>query len=230
MKARQQSTTTYPIPFLMVLTSDHLTGATGLSPTVTISKNGGAFASPAGAVTELGNGWYLLAGNATDRSTLGELLLHAEAATADPVDERYEIVSWDPFADVAAIKLKTDTIGALAVSITSPVGADGTVSLEQGDSYDVGGSLVFTIAKSALAYSLTGATVTFRCAEGITLTGAVTDDATNWYLTFAPTAAQTAVLTAGIQSYKLKATLVDGVTVKTIQRGALSVARDIPAV
>jgi hypothetical protein len=83
--------------FFMADSSDHITGKEGLSPDVTLSKNGGAFAAPSGAVTEIGNGWYSLAGNATDRNTLGEFLLHAEASGADPADEKYTIESHDPF-------------------------------------------------------------------------------------------------------------------------------------
>lgn len=98
MKLRKQSSTDYPICFLMVDSTDHVTAETGLSPTVTISKNGGSFASPSGTVSEVGSGWYKLAGNATDRNTLGELLIHATATGADPVDDRYEIVAWDPFS------------------------------------------------------------------------------------------------------------------------------------
>ncbi len=97
MKLRKQASTSYPITFLMVDAADHLAGKTGLTPTVTISKNGGAFAAPAGAVAEVGNGWYALAGHATDRDTLGDLLIHAAAAGADPVDDRYLVVPWDPF-------------------------------------------------------------------------------------------------------------------------------------
>jgi len=96
MKLRQQSSTSYPITFLMVDSADHITGKTGLTPTVTISKNGAGFGSPAGAVTEIGSGWYALAGNATDRGTLGDLLIHATATGADPVDDRYCIVPWNP--------------------------------------------------------------------------------------------------------------------------------------
>ena len=96
-RSRKQSSTNYPMNFFMALADDHITGAEGLTPTVTISKNGGAFAAPDGAVTEIGNGWYSLAGDADDRSTLGEFLLHAEAETADPADEKYTIESHDPF-------------------------------------------------------------------------------------------------------------------------------------
>lgn len=97
MKQRQQSSTSYLITFLMVDSADHVTGKTGLTPTVTISKDGAAFGSPSGAVSEIGNGWYALAGDATDRDTLGDLLIHATGTGADPVDDRYCIVPWNPF-------------------------------------------------------------------------------------------------------------------------------------
>lgn len=92
----KQSTTAYPLVFLMVDSTDHVTGKTGLTPTVTIRKVGGSFASPAGAVTEIANGWYQVAGNATDSATLGPLLLHATGTAADPVDMLYEVVAYDP--------------------------------------------------------------------------------------------------------------------------------------
>lgn len=98
MQEIQQSTSADPLTFFMVLSSDGKTGATGLSPTVTLSKNGVAFASPAGAVSEIANGWYKVAGNATDTATLGVLLLHATAATADPVDKPFQIVAFNPRA------------------------------------------------------------------------------------------------------------------------------------
>jgi hypothetical protein len=97
MKQRQQGTTAYPIPFLMVSSTDHVTAVTGITPTVTLSKNGGAFGAAAGAVSEIGSGWYALAGNATDRATVGELALHATGTGADPFDTAYTIVPWDPF-------------------------------------------------------------------------------------------------------------------------------------
>lgn len=92
----KQSSTVYPLCFLLVQSSDHITGLTGASPTVTLSKAGGAFASPAGAVSEIANGWYKVAGNATDTATLGPLLLHAAAASGDPCDDKFEVVAFDP--------------------------------------------------------------------------------------------------------------------------------------
>jgi hypothetical protein len=103
MRQRKQSSTAYPIAFYLALSSDHNSPATGLAPAVTIRKANGAWVSPAGAVSEVGgvgngNGWYELAGHASDRDTLGELLLHATATGADPADVQMEIVSHDPFA------------------------------------------------------------------------------------------------------------------------------------
>lgn len=98
MNGRLLSSTTYPILFKMVDSTDHITPKTGLSPTVVISKNGGSFASASGAVSQVGNGVYALAGNATDRNTLGELVIYATAAGADPVTEIYSITDFDPFA------------------------------------------------------------------------------------------------------------------------------------
>jgi hypothetical protein len=44
--------------FLMVLSSDHVTAATGKTVTGTISKDGGAFVAVTNAISEIGNGMY----------------------------------------------------------------------------------------------------------------------------------------------------------------------------
>jgi hypothetical protein len=91
----KQSSTECPLVFLLVQSSDHITGLTGASPTVTLSKSGAAFASPSGSVTEIANGWYKVAANATDCGTLGPLVLHATATSGDPSDMLYEVVAHD---------------------------------------------------------------------------------------------------------------------------------------
>lgn len=107
---RKVSSTTYPIVFMMVDSTDHITGETGLTPTVTISKNGGSYGAAAGAVSEIANGIYALAGNATDRNTLGELWVHADGgAGVDKSDFKVDIVSHDPYGDLAAILEDTGT-------------------------------------------------------------------------------------------------------------------------
>lgn len=115
--------TTEVLPFLMVDSSDHVAGKTGLTPTVTISKNGGAFAAPAGAVAEIGEGLYKLLPAAADADTEGPLILHAEAVGADPTDAAFVVVDVErPFA-VGVLAAAT------ATSVTLPVGTDPAVSL-----------------------------------------------------------------------------------------------------
>jgi hypothetical protein len=98
MRLLKQSSTAQPLVFLLVSSSDHVTGLTGLGSgvTVTLSKNGGSFAAPAGAISETGKGWYAVAGNATDTGTLGPLVLHATGTGADPTDAIHEVVAFDP--------------------------------------------------------------------------------------------------------------------------------------
>jgi hypothetical protein len=91
-----------PLPFALVLATDHRSPATGVVPSlVRISKAGGAFAAPAGAVSERGSGWYQTAGNAGDSDTVGPLALHAEAPGCDPVDCRFEVVPDDATSPLA---------------------------------------------------------------------------------------------------------------------------------
>lgn len=90
----QLNNTTIPLRFLMVLTSDHITGATGKTVTATILKSGDTtFVSPSGTITELGSGWYQIEANADDASNLGVLSLHATASGCDPTDEEYTVVA-----------------------------------------------------------------------------------------------------------------------------------------
>lgn len=117
MSQRKQSDTGHSLDFFMTDSSDHISGKTGLSPTVTISKDGGAFASPSGAVTEIAHGWYKIAGNATDSNTLGPLKVHATATGADPADREFQIVSHDPFA------LGTAQTGDAYARLGAPAGA-----------------------------------------------------------------------------------------------------------
>lgn len=96
-KLVQQSTASDPLFFFLTASSDHISALTGATPTVTISKNGAAFAAPAGAVTEIANGWYQVAGNATDTNTLGDILLHATATSGDPCDlVAAQVVAFNP--------------------------------------------------------------------------------------------------------------------------------------
>jgi len=71
---------------LMVDSTDHVTGKTGLTLTITASKDGGAFASISPTVTERGSGWYNVALTASHTDTIGDLALHITGTAADPSD------------------------------------------------------------------------------------------------------------------------------------------------
>lgn len=149
----KQSSTAQPLLFLLVSSTDHITGVTGLTPTVRISKNGGTGAAPSGAVSEVDAtnmpGWYKVAGNATDTATLGPLILHATGTGADPVDERYEVVAFDPQLASMGLSLAKGTnltglndIAATAVvsggAITTSGGAVSTVTTLTGHTPQTG--------------------------------------------------------------------------------------------
>lgn len=140
MRLRKQSQTAQPLQFLMVDSADHISPKTGLTPTVTLSKNGGAFASPAGAVTEIGNGWYKVAGNATDTNTLGPLILHATASGADPVDAEFAVVAFDPQDSVRL------GLTALPNAIAAAAGGLLTRGTSSGQVEPSGGKVVATVA------------------------------------------------------------------------------------
>jgi hypothetical protein len=86
-----------PIVFAMVQAADHVSPLTGASPAVAIAKNGGAFAAPAGAVSEIANGWYMLTPAAADVATNGALILHATASGGDPADVKCQVVAFSPY-------------------------------------------------------------------------------------------------------------------------------------
>jgi hypothetical protein len=89
---------------LMVDSTDHITGKTGLTLTITASKAGAAFASISPTVTERGSGWYSLALTTAHLDTLGDFALHITGATADPADLLLGVVAYNP-EDATALGL-----------------------------------------------------------------------------------------------------------------------------
>lgn len=186
----KNGSTDYPLVFMMVDSTDHVTGKTALSPTVTISKAGAAFASPAGAVTEIGSGWYKVAGNATDSGTLGPLILHATATGADPTDTLYEVVAYDPQDTVrlgltAMPNVASGSAGAIITSGTGTAQLKTTAGIVDLPSITAGWLTAAGIAAGALngkgdwnigktGYSLTQSFPANFSALAITVGGAVT--------------------------------------------------------
>ncbi len=125
--------TTQPLVFFMTLASDHISACTGITATVTLSKNGGSFASPSGTVSEIANGWYKVAGNATDEGTKGPLLLHATSGTCDNTDSAFYVVGYDP---QDAVRLGLTALPAVASGSAGAIPTTGTganqISLSSG--------------------------------------------------------------------------------------------------
>jgi len=122
MRILRKDDVTKTIPFLLCDEVDHITGKTGLTPTVRISKNGAPFAAPVGTVSELGHGWYQLRPAAADVDTLGPLLLHAEAAGADPVDIEFQVVAFDVYSELLVL------VQPLIARVLTPDGDGGTLT------------------------------------------------------------------------------------------------------
>ncbi len=87
------SSTRVPIVFgPLVLSSDHITGATGLTTATmlaTLSKAGTtSYAAASGALKEMGFGMYFFAGSTLDSNTAGPVTVHVTATSGnDPYDQ-----------------------------------------------------------------------------------------------------------------------------------------------
>jgi hypothetical protein len=256
MKERKQSSTSYPMCFLMVSSTDHISPVTGITPTVTISKNGESFASPSGAVTEIGSGWYALAGNATDRATLGELLIHATGTGADPVDDRYMIVAYDPFDSVrlgltSLPNAAADAAGGLPISDAGALDLDTLLATLTNGTYGLSAieTLVddlesrLTATRAGYLDNLSAGAVAL--ASGVTVTtnndktgytASTVSDKTGYSLSVTPPTASdiaTAVWAAGTRTLSSFGTLVAdvatavwGAVARTITGGTITTNSD----
>ena len=114
-----QKSTAHNRMFLMVESADHITGLTGATVTVTLSKNGGSFGAAGGSVTEVSSGWYYVALNTTDTGTAGDLAYHCTAASGDPTDFADQVV--DP--TVATLGVNVVNVNAVSAGSVTTVNA-----------------------------------------------------------------------------------------------------------
>lgn len=84
--------TTPTVVFLLVSSTDDKTAATGKTPTVTLSKAGGAFAAATNSPSEIGSGFYKVALTATETNTAGALALLATATGCDDWRDIHQVV------------------------------------------------------------------------------------------------------------------------------------------
>jgi hypothetical protein len=120
MRSLRQSTA-YNLAVFMTDASDHIAGKTGLTLTITASKDGAAFASITPTVTERGTGWYNLSLTTSHTDTLGDLALHVTSAGADPTDLACQV---QPFLATVATNLDATVSSRLAdADYTAPPSA-----------------------------------------------------------------------------------------------------------
>lgn len=95
-------TANVPLMFLMVSSTDHVTGLPGIAASIAVQlvKNGVGPAPPAAAVIDMGHGMYGLTANATDTNSVGILWLHAEGPGADPADVLFNVVNYNPYSNL----------------------------------------------------------------------------------------------------------------------------------
>jgi len=98
MQTRYNGTPGYSIGFMLVDSSDHRTPVTGATPTIEISKSGGAYASAVGTISEVGHGHYMFDADAADIDTNGELWAYITATGADDITAHIcDVIGSDPF-------------------------------------------------------------------------------------------------------------------------------------
>lgn len=186
----------YTRTFFLVQSADHLSALTGATPTVTLSKAGAAFGAAAGAVAEIGSGWYKVSLTTADTGTLGDLAFHITAASADDTDFVDQIVAVDLQDAVAFGLSRIDAaVSSRMATFTLPtnfsalsITAGGLIDITQTAADKVWGSATRTLTafSTALAVSVwdvldaniaTASSVGLRL-KGLTFTTANKVDAT----------------------------------------------------
>lgn len=128
--ASLKQSTAYTRMFLLVDSADHVTGKTGVTPTVTLSKAGGAFGAAGGTITEVASGFYKIALTTTDTNTLGDLAYHATGTGCDPTDF-VDQVSARLFDDLASpTNITAGTITTVTNLTNAPTAGDLTATMK----------------------------------------------------------------------------------------------------
>lgn len=118
MRLYKQNDISKKVILYMVDDSDHVSPETGLTLTVRVSKNGGAFAAGAGSVAELEDGLYAYTFGAGDVDTLGPVVIKATATGADQCVVEGRVVAFDPDdqAGLGLFRLDTTITSRLAAA------------------------------------------------------------------------------------------------------------------
>lgn len=103
----------YTRTFKMISSSDHISLKTGATPAVQIAKNGGAFGSPAGTISEIAFGWYKVALTTTDTNTAGDLSFLCTGFGTDDTDFSDQVL------DPSTYSMGVNVVSWLNTSVTA---------------------------------------------------------------------------------------------------------------
>jgi len=90
------------IPFYLLDSSDHVSGKTGVSPSVSFSLNTGSWTGTGGGTTELGGGWYYWTPSAGDIPAPGHVVAKATGTGADDCFFGADLLAIDPLDPLRA--------------------------------------------------------------------------------------------------------------------------------
>lgn len=233
---------------MLISSADHISPSTGKTPTVTVSKAGGAFAAVGGTVTEVSGGWYKIVLTTIDTGTLGDLAFHVTEANSDNTDFVDQVTTnilgdtlpvADPLLSSVPGTYAAGTAGAALgklgsaqITTVSPLSSTGALTLVRGDDYlAVDNRSLDFLDVSANWPDLTGAIIRFALispsgVKTIYTGSVVTASGANKKVRVEPTALQTAALTADVYGYDIEAQLTNG-HFATLTRGLCTITADV---
>lgn len=108
------------IPFILLSTTDG-SPITGASPTVTISKDGGAFTAATNIPSEIGNGYYYVDLTTAETTVTNNVIIRATATGAQPT-----AVVWEPEQAMPTVPTAADNATAVWGAASKIVTIDST--------------------------------------------------------------------------------------------------------
>lgn len=185
---------------LMVQSADHVTGATGLTLSISLSKDGEAFSVIAPTVTERSNGWYSIALTTSHTDTLGDLALQITGSGADPSSVLGQVIAanLNDAVDLGLSNLDATVSSRLAsASYTAPDNASIATILTRTDVATSTRMATFTLPTNFSSLAIT---------VGGSVTAGTVSDKTGYSLTqsFPANFSSLAISAGGIASADIK--------------------------
>lgn len=168
MEIAQDSTPV--ITFWLVKDTDYVTGDGGETPSVKVSKNGGAFASIDNSVSEISDGLYKFTLSSDETDTVGDLNILAENTGSAPWRQTRQVTA--AAAGTVSATLSQSERNAIA-DATLRRDLSNTVSASGPDTIDQYSALV-ALMKLIGKISTAGSTESIYLPDGTTVAGQLT--------------------------------------------------------